>query len=430
MSTLQIELPPKLIPVFAKPNTFIRGAYGGRGSAKTRTFAKMACVRVAMWDAEGREGIVLCVREFMNSLDDSSFAEIKAAITSDPWLSSIFDVGATYIRTKSGRIEFKFVGLSKNLDSIKSKSRILLCWADEAEPIIEVAWIKLIATIREEGSELWVTWNPELEDSATDKRFRKTTAPDMIVVEINWRDNPWFPSVLEAERKHAKETLKPDLYAHIWEGRCMPAVEGAIYFDQVAQADKRIKEVPHDGLLKTHAVFDLGFNDAMSIILVQKASSELRIVNYVEGTQRTLPDYSADLKALRLDGQPINWGEVYLPHDGFAKRHQTGKADADVMRELGWSVQKVPEIGVEMGINRAREIFPRVYFNEERTKRLIECLKRYRRQINQTTGEPGQPLHDEFSHAADAFRYMAVVSDSLGNDSWGGSLSYPRLNVA
>ena len=97
------------------------------------------------------------------------------------------------------------------------------------------------------------------------------------------------------------------------------------------------------------------------------------------------------------------------------------------MRELGWTVVAVPQIGVEMGINRLREIFPRLYFNKERTPRLVECLKRYRRQINQTTNEPGQPLHDEFSHGADCARYMAVVSDQLTNDDYGDTIKYPKL---
>lgn len=419
---MSVKFPKKLRFLF-EPHRY-KVAYGGRGSGKSWSFARALLIQGA------KEPIrILCTREIQKSIADSVHKLLSDQVA-ELGLSSFYEVLQTTIRGKNGT-EFVFTGLqSHTVDSIKSYEGVDRVWCEEAHAISAKSWQTLLPTIRKDGSEIWVTYNPQLESDETHQRFVVNPPPDTVAVLMNYSDNPWFPSVLEAERKHAKETLKPDLYAHIWEGRCMPAVEGAIYFDQVAQADKRIKEVPHDGLLKTHVVFDLGFNDAMSIILVQKASSELRIVNYVEGTQRTLPDYSADLKALRLDGQPINWGEVYLPHDGFAKRHQTGKADADVMRELGWSVQKVPEIGVEMGINRAREIFPRVYFNEERTKRLIECLKRYRRQINQTTGEPGQPLHDEFSHAADAFRYMAVVSDSLGNDSWGGSLSYPRLNVA
>lgn len=73
-----------------------RDAYGGRGSAKTRSFAKMAAVRAMMWAEEWREGIILCGREFRNSLADSSFAEVKAAIASATWLADYFDVGETY----------------------------------------------------------------------------------------------------------------------------------------------------------------------------------------------------------------------------------------------------------------------------------------------------------------------------------------------
>ena len=156
MATARIELPPKLIPVFTGKARY-RGAWGGRGSAKTRSFAKMAAVKAYQFASEGREGIILCVREFMNSLDDSSMAEVKAAILSEPWLAEYFDIGEKFIRTKCGRVEFKFVGLSRNLDSVKSKAYILLCWADEADPISKVAWQKLIPTVREAGSEIWAT---------------------------------------------------------------------------------------------------------------------------------------------------------------------------------------------------------------------------------------------------------------------------------
>ena len=81
----------------------------------------------------------------------------------------------------------------------------------------------------------------------------------------------------------------------------------------------------------------------------------------------------------------MNWGQVWLPHDGFHKRHQTGKDDRHVMEGLGWAVEQVPNIAVNSGIDRAREVFPRVYFDASRTARLIECLKRYRWNISQKT---------------------------------------------
>ncbi len=162
MTTATLELPPKLIPVFTdRPGerTRYRGAYGGRGSAKTRTFALMSAVRAYVCAEANQSGVILCGREYMNSLEDSSMEEVKQAIRSVPWLNAYFDIGEKYIRTKNRRVWYTFAGLRHNLDSIKSKARILLAWVDEAENVSEIAWQKLLPTVREEGSEVWVTWN-------------------------------------------------------------------------------------------------------------------------------------------------------------------------------------------------------------------------------------------------------------------------------
>src|SRR5215831_7417701 len=140
MTTARLKLPPKLVPVFTGPAMY-RGAYGGRGSAKTRSFALMAAVHGYRCAEAGLDGLVVCGREFMNSLADSSFAEVKAAIASEAWLAAAYDVGETYIRTKDRRIEFAFVGLRHSLQSLKSKGRIRLLWVDEAEPVSETAWL-------------------------------------------------------------------------------------------------------------------------------------------------------------------------------------------------------------------------------------------------------------------------------------------------
>src|SRR5690606_445106 len=121
-------------------------------------------------------------------------------------------------RTKDGRISYKFTGLDRNVDSIKSKSRILLCWVDEAEPVTEEAWVKLIPTLREEDSELWVTWNRERKKSPTNLRFGNGSSdPRTKIIQINWRDNPYFPAILERVRQRDK-LERPDQYEHIWEG--------------------------------------------------------------------------------------------------------------------------------------------------------------------------------------------------------------------
>ncbi len=217
MTAARLEIPPKLIPVFTGPARY-RGAHGGRGSGKTRTFALMTAVRAYMAAEQGRRGLILCGREFVNSLDDSTMSEVKLAIESVPWLAAYFEVGEKYIRTKNRRVSYAFTGLRHNVDSLKSKAPILIAWIDEAEPVSETAWVKLGPTVREPGSEIWVTWNPEKDGSATDVRFRKKPAAGSKIVELNYTDNPWFPKELEAERTADRERLDDATYRWSWDG--------------------------------------------------------------------------------------------------------------------------------------------------------------------------------------------------------------------
>lgn len=218
MTTGRIELPPKLIPVFAGPAEY-RGAFGGRGSAKTRSFALMTAVRAYMAAEAGQHGMILGCREYMNSLADSSMEEIKQAIRSVDWLDAYFDIGENYIRTKNRRVWYGFAGLRQNLDSIKSKARILIAWVDEAESVSEIAWLKLLPTVREEGSEVWITWNPELDGSPTDIRFRKRPPAGAKIVEVSYSDNPWFERTrLAKQRLDDRALLDDQTYAWIWDG--------------------------------------------------------------------------------------------------------------------------------------------------------------------------------------------------------------------
>lgn len=217
MKEVDLAIPPKLIPVFTGKARY-RGAHGGRGSGKTRTFALMTAVKAMMFAEAGASGVILCGREFMNSLEDSSMEEVKQAIRSVPWLDAYFEMGEKYIRTKNRRVSYVFVGLRHNVDSLKSKARVLLAWVDEAESVSETAWMKLRPTVREAGSEVWCTWNPEKDGSPTDQRFRKAAPANAKIVEMNYTDNPWFPDVLEQERQDDRARLDDQTYAWIWEG--------------------------------------------------------------------------------------------------------------------------------------------------------------------------------------------------------------------
>jgi hypothetical protein len=205
----------------------------------------MTAARAVMWARAGESGIILCGRQFMNSLADSSMEEIKHAINEEPWLKPHFEIGEKYIRTTCGRIDYAFTGLDRNIDSVKSKSRIRIAWIDEAEPVTEEGWTKLDPTLREEDSELWVTWNPEGKNSATHRRFRLSQDPLVKVIEMNWRDNPWFPDILN--RKRLRDMAeRPDQYDHIWEGGYVSVITGADYAEPTRA---QLPEMPAENLL-------------------------------------------------------------------------------------------------------------------------------------------------------------------------------------
>ena len=418
----ELKIPAKLVPVF-EGEADVRGSHGGRGSAKTRTFAKMTAVRAHMWDRARREGIILCARQFMNSLADSSLEEIKSSIREEEWLAPHFDIGETYIRTKSGRISYSFAGLDRNIDSIKSKSRILLAWVEEAEPVTEEAWQKLIPTLREEDSELWLTWNPESERNPTNKRFRNTTDPRMKIVEMNWRDNPWFPDILERQRLRDM-TERPDTYDHIWEGQYVRALEGAYFASDLtkARAEKRIGFVAADPLMTYRAFWDIGTRDATAIWVAQFVGSEIRVLDHYEASGQPL---AAHLNWLRSRG--YTGAQCVLPHDGANENHVTAIRFEDHIKAAGFSTLVIKNQGKGAAMKRveaARRLFPSIRFNEETTKAGLDALGWYHERRDQNRGIGLGPEHDWSSHSADAFGLMCVAHPDLTKEGWGPPIRY------
>jgi phage terminase large subunit len=410
MSTVQIALPEKLLWV-CDGEADVRGAWGGRGSGKTRSFAKMSAIRVHMWDQAGREGLFLCGREYLNSLEDSSLEEIKSAIREEPWLLPHFDIGEKYIRTASRRISYTFSGLDQNIDSIKSKSRILGAWVDEAEPVSEDAWVKLIPTLREDDSELWVTWNPERPESATHKRFRLSKDERYRIVELNWRDNPRFPAKLERDRLRDKQE-RPEQYDHIWEGAFKTYVEGAYYSAALlaAKEHKRIGVVPLDPLMTTYAYWDIGGTgakaDATAIWICQFIGKSINVLDYYEARHQPM---AAHVAWLRKRGYENAY--CVLPHDGASGEKIIDATYESALTAAGFDAETVPNQGAgaaSMRVEAARRLFPRIYFNETTTEAGRTALGWYHEKIDAKRGIGLGPEHDWSSHGADAFGLMCV----------------------
>ena len=393
-------------------------AYGGRGSGKSWGFA-----RALLALAVKHKLRILCAREVQRSIKQSVHQLLSDQIQSMGF-GQYYNVLENEIRCVSGS-QINFTGLANNtVESIKSFEGVDIVWVEEAQTVSKKSWDILIPTIRKPDSQIWVTFNPDLDSDDTYKRFVIDTPDNAKVVKVNWSDNPWFPKVLDAERLHAKAN-NPD-YENIWEGECKSAVDGAIYADEIREAQEqgRVTNVPYDPMLKVHVVMDLGWNDSMSIILCQKGLADLRVIGYIEDDHRTLDSYSAQLKDLQY-----NWGQMYLPHDGQSKDFKYGISAEDIMRKQGWDIRIVPKLDIESGIKISRMNFHKVYFDKS-ANRLIDCLKHYRRNINATTNEPTAPVHDEYSHGADAFRYLCVSADKMTNESWQNQpIQYSNLGI-
>jgi len=423
------DIPDKLSFLF-EPHRY-KVARGGRGSAKSWSFARALLIR-----GYQKPRRVLCTREVQDSIKQSVHQLLSDQIAALD-LNSEYEILANEIRGRNGT-QFNFAGLSDlTADNIKSFEGVDDVWVEEGQTTTKRSWKILIPTIRREGSEIWVSYNPELESDETHQRFAIDPPDDCVSVLVNWSDNPWFPEVLNKERLRDQRRLPKAEYDNIWEGKCLPAVAGAIYFDEVSAAEEsgRIGRFPMDPMLKVHRIWDLGWNDAMAIGLVQKQGPTVTLVGYVTGSHKTTASYIAEFRN-NQKYKDWNWGDDWLPHDGFAANRQTGKADSDVLTGLGCSVQRTPNMDIEQGIRQARLMFPKVYIDKQNTKSddpelpgLVECLKRYKRRINQQTDTPGAPLHDVHSNGADMFRYLSLVQDQLTNETWGGKLNYPRLTT-
>ncbi|WP_272571042.1 PBSX family phage terminase large subunit [Providencia sp. PROV267] len=392
MTVARIEIPPKLVPVFENEGVRYRGAYGGRGSAKTRTFALMTAIRGYMAAMNGQSGVILCAREYMNSLEESSMEEVKQAIRSVPWLSDFYELGEKYIRTKCRSVSYVFAGLRHNLDSIKSKARILIAWVDEAESVSEIAWTKLAPTVREAGSEIWVTWNPEKDGSATDKRFRKEPPDNAIIVEMNYDDNPWFPSVLEEERLSDQSRLDPNTYAWIWEGAYLENSDKQVLANKYV-----VKSFPDDLWKKADRLLfgaDFGFaKDPNTLIRMFILDDCLYIEREAYGV------------GVELDHMPAFYDEIPEARKWPIKADSARPETISYLKRQGFNISaaKKWQGSVEDGITYLRG-FKQIIIHP-RCKETAKEARLYSYKTDRITGEVLPVIEDEYNHCWDAVRY-------------------------
>ena len=373
--------------------------YGGRGGAKSWGVAR-ALLLLGMQ----KSLLVLCTREYQNSLDDSVHKILSEQIKA-LGLEKFYDIQSTTIIGANGT-SFIFKGLKVNINSIKSFEGVDIVWVEEAQTVSKTSWEVLIPTIRKDNSEIWITFNPILETDETYQRFVIKPPASAIVCKINWSDNPYFPEVLQQEMEDLRNR-DPDQYLNVWKGHCRQTLDGAIYAKEIREASLsgRITRVPYDHSKPVSTVWDLGFSDSTAIWIFQSIGFEVRIIDFLQVQQTTVAD------AVRmLQNKGYTYDLDYLPHDAQAKTMASGgRSIEQMLKSSGRKVKIVPKLSIVDGINAARTLFPQCWFDEAHCSEGLQCLRHYRYDVDPDTGNFSKnPLHDSNSHAADAFRYLAV----------------------
>jgi phage terminase large subunit len=396
LSTINAGFPKKL-KALSEPKRY-KILYGGRGGAKSWGIARALLIK-----GTERPLRILCAREIQKSIGDSVLQLLNDQIQA-LGLTTFYQVQKTSIVGVNGT-SLGFEGLKHNVHSLKSYEGADICWVEEAVTVSKSSWEILIPTIRKEGSEIWISFNPELEEDETYQRFVVNPPKESIVIKLNWRDNPWFPEVLKQEMNELKERSEAD-YLNIWEGEPRSAVEGSIYEHELRQATEkgRITTVPYDQSKPVNTYWDLGHSDQTAIWFIQQMGFEYRVLEYYSNSHQNLKHY-LDV----LQSKDYTYGTHYLPHDARAQQLAADKTVEQQVRDVLKNVIVVRQGRIQDGIQQTRLIFPHCWFDKEKCADGLSALRRYAYDKDMETGRISvNPKHDIWSHGADALRTFSM----------------------
>ena len=414
MSTLRIPTARIFQPLLAPAR--YKGAHGGRGSGKSHFFGELV-----VEECQAVKGTrAVCIREVQRTLSQSSKRLIEDKISA-LGVGQGFKVFHDRIATPGDGL-IMFTGMQDHTaESIKSLEGFRIAWTDEAQTMSARSLSLLRPTIRDEGSELWFSWNPRRKVDAVDEFLRGKKPDGSVVVQANWRDNPWWTKTLEAERL-LEQQLYPDRYEHTYEGGYARAFEGAYFAGLLGEARRtgRIGRVAADPLLPLRAFIDIGGSgasaDAFTIWIVQWVGQEIRVLDYYESQGQVLAFH---VNWLRSRG--YERAIIYLPHDGVNENNVTGKRYEDHLRDAGFNVEppvKNQGRGAAMQrIEALRRLGPQLWFNEDTTEAGRDAIGFYHERKDDIRNVGLGPDHDWSSHAADALGLMAICYTPPANEA-------------
>jgi len=391
-----------------------KGAYGGRGSAKSWFFADRL-----IDDSLALPGLrSVCIREVQKDLTHSAKQLLQDRLLHhNLGESDGFRVFKDRIETPGDGL-ILFQGMQDhNSESVKSLENIDRAWVEEAQTLSDRSLKMLRPTIRAKNSELWFSWNPRRKLDPVDVMLRQGVVPtNSIVVQANWNDNPWFPDVLEQERKDClADPDEVDDYDHIWDGGYVSTVKGAYYARRLTEARSqgRVTEVTLDPLMGVHVFADIGgtgkSSDAFAMWVCQFVGTQVRVLDCYEAVGQ---DLATHLAWLRLRGYETPGTQMWLPHDGATHDRVYSVSYESAFTEAGYEVEVVPNQGKGAAMARieaGRRVFPSVWFNQSTTESGLEALGWYHEKIDKVRNVGLGPDHDWSSHLADAFGLMAIA---------------------
>ena len=404
---MKVQFPEKAIPLFT-PAPY-KVMHGGRGGSKSWDMG-----RALLLLGSNRKLFLVCGREIQRSIKDSVHKLLSEQVAA-LGLDRDYEVQEQKILGKNGT-EIVFVGVRNNIASIKSMEGIDIFWLTEATHVSNHTWDTLLPTVRRDapygpfgkGSEVWIDFNPDLGSDDTYKRWVLDPPAGAIIMELNHRDNPWFPEILQRQMEDMK-AKDYDNYLTVWEGKVRRSLDGAIYAKELSAAitEGRISpEIKYDRSKGVTVSFDLGRSDMCALWFFQQIGMEHHAIDFYGNTGFGIDHYLEEIQKRKYLVK-----RIILPHDAANHHQAASKTIERQVRDVypGEIVKIAAKVSIVNGINAVRQLFSRLYFSEANTSDGVLGLQHYQYGVNPETHQrTKEPLHNWASNPADSLRYYAV----------------------
>lgn len=390
--------------------------YGGRSSGKSTQVALSILIRGA-----SKKMRILCAREVQNSIGESVHQLMRDLIDKYPFLNT-WSVQKEIIYNMKTGSEIYFKGLHNNSQSIKSFEGVDMCWVEEAQSVSSESISTLVPTIRKAGSQMLWTFNRLTPEDPVwteivvpgEDPVRRTYVRKVNSDEIENILSPEILSERESQRK-----ANPELFEHVWLGEPLTSKTGSVFGKQIAVANEegRIGKVPYDASTGVYTAWDLGVGDSTAIWFFQVVGKEMHFIEYYEAAGEDLGHYIGVIQ-----NRPYRYTRHFLPHDANARELQSGQTRVEFFQKQGiFNVEVLRSANWQAGQDDidliARPKFSTAWFDEQKCKRGLECLRAFHYEFDKKNNNlKSKPCHDWSSHGSDAFIYAMIAPITRNRD--------------